>query len=320
MAEVSEEKRARLQVCFGQEESRLITDDAGISVAIRIPHLAGPATETILETTGQIESTAPGSVILAGPQWLAGAIVRPLRGPLDDLAHSTYRELLIHARGWSLARIWNYVPDINAETTGLENYRRFNLGRWQAFHDAFGRRMAAHLPAASAVGLSDDRLVTVFLATRQPIRAIENPRQVPAWNYPEAYGPKAPSFVRGTLTGEPGRRRAWISGTASIRGHESIHPGDAEAQLTLTLDNLAVVLESMGLPPLNATGQVTHQAKVYLRHRRDLDRVAGALADRGLPSPGPDGTVFLEAAVCRAELELEIEVATIEGGTLGGAG
>jgi chorismate lyase/3-hydroxybenzoate synthase len=301
-----------LRVRFGQPETQLAAEEDGVTVALRVPHLAGPESEVILKTEGQIETPAVGSVLLTGGEWLAGAVVRPLRGPLDELALSLYREVLLHARGWSIVRIWNYVPDINNETTGLENYRRFNLGRWQAYHDAFGGGLAAHLPAASAVGLADDQLTIVFLATRQSVRSVENPEQLPAWRYPQTYGPKAPSFVRGMVTTGFGRRKAWISGTASIRGHESVQPGDVPGQLAVTLENLELVLESMALPPLTDPGRMRHLTKVYLRHRSELERVRETLSALGLPHFGDDAVMYLEAAVCRAELELEIEVTSTE--------
>ncbi|MFN0130292.1 MAG: hypothetical protein ACKV19_26820 [Verrucomicrobiales bacterium] len=294
-----------LRVCFGRLATRLVADEHGIAVDLALPHLAGPMEEVVLAIPGGVvETPLPGSVLLSGGPWMAGAFVRPWHGPLDELSASLYRELLLHARGWNIGRVWNYVPHINSETTGLENYRRFNLGRWQAYHDSFGDRWTNHLPAASAVGLREDMLVTVFVATRAPVERIENPHQVPAWRYPAAYGPKAPSFVRAARTEAGGQRWSWVSGTASIRGHESVAPGDVGGQLAVTLQNLDVVLSALDLPPLGTEmpdGSAS-LAKVYLRRRGDLAAVQthlGAVADQAF---------FLEADVCRAELELEIEV------------
>jgi len=305
MADASSFTSRQVRVCFGRPETRLVTDERGIAVHLGLPHLAGPAEEVILEVAdGTLETPLPGSALLAGDQWMAGAFVRPWHGPLDELSAGVYRELLLHARGWNIGRIWNYVPAINSETTGLENYRRFNLGRWQAYHDTFGDGLTAQLPAASAVGLREDMLVTVFVATRAPVQRIENPQQVPAWRYPAAYGPKAPSFVRAARAEAGGRRWSWISGTASIRGHESVALGDVPGQLAVTAENLNMVLAAMDLPRLGdaAAGGVEFFTKVYLRRADDLATVQaglGALAE---------GALIVEADICRAELELEIEV------------
>jgi chorismate lyase / 3-hydroxybenzoate synthase len=294
-----------VRVCFGRSETRLAIDDRGVAVHLAMPLLGGPEEEMVLEVpAGRVESALPGSALLTSDHWMAGAFVRPWHGALDELSASLYRELLLHARGWNIGRIWNYVPEINSETTGLENYRRFNLGRWQAYHDTFGEDLTSHLPAASAVGLRGDMLVTVFVATRAPVERIENPQQVPAWRYPAAYGPKAPSFVRAARTDVAGRRWSWISGTASIRGHESVALGDVPGQLAVTLENLNVILATMGLPALGAGGAARPEVftKVYLRRRSDLGAVRDGL---GVAAAGAQ---FVEADVCRSELELEIEV------------
>lgn len=283
----------------------MVTDERGVSVHLGLPHLGGPVDEVVLDIPrGTVETPLPGSALLTGDYWMAGAFVRPWHGPLDELSASIYRELLLHARGWNIGRIWNYVPSINSETTGLENYRRFNLGRWQAYHDTFGDALTAHLPAASAVGLREDLMVTIFVATRASVERIENPQQVPAWRYPTAYGPKAPSFVRAARTAAAGRRWSWISGTASIRGHESVALGDVPGQLAVTTENLNVVLTAMDLPPLGAVPSPGTNlfTKVYLRRASDLETVR-----KGLGATA-DGAMFVGADVCRSELELEIEV------------
>ena len=50
-----------------------------------------------------------------------------------------------------LLRVWNYLPDINAETHGSERYWQFNSARQDAFI-ACGRTVAGAVPAACGVG------------------------------------------------------------------------------------------------------------------------------------------------------------------------
>jgi hypothetical protein len=110
--------------------------------------------------------------------------------------------------------------------------------------------------------------------------------------------------VRAARAEAGGQRWSWVSGTASIRGHESVAPGDVAGQLAVTLHNLDVVLSAMDLGPLGIERQdgSTALTKVYLRRRGDLAAVQAQLAAVA------DQALFLEADVCRAELELEIEV------------
>lgn len=91
-------------------------------------------------------------------------------------------------------------------------------------------------------------------------------------------------------------------GTASIRGHESVALGNVPGPLAVTVENLNVVLAAMGLPPLGVVGGMDVFTKVCLRRRSDLGEVRDALGAAAA------GAQFLQADVCRPELELEIEV------------
>jgi len=304
----------QLRVCFGQPATRLVNDERGLTVELPLPHLAGPSEELVLETAAPaVQRPLPGLAQITGDHWMAGAILRPCQEPLDTVSARLYQDLLRQTRGWNICRIWNYLPDINNHSAGLENYRLFNLGRWRAYHDTFGDTLPSHLPAASAVGLADNTLVTVFVATQAPIRRIENPRQLPAWSYPPAYGPKSPCFVRATTTKADGRHGAWISGTASIRGHQSLAIGSVTGQLAITVENLALVQHAMQLAQPQPTPTPELSTKVYLRRAGDLETVRSALGARGADA------LFVEAAICRSELELEIECSGLEPAARGAA-
>ena len=91
-----------------------------------------------------------------------------------------------------LLRVWNYVPRIHDVSSGIERYRVFCKGRSEAFAAHYGESFPHRLPAASAVGCPGETLVVHLLASREPGRHLENPRQVPAFRYPERYGPRSP--------------------------------------------------------------------------------------------------------------------------------
>lgn len=236
---------------------------------------------------------------------------------LELASQSLYVELLtaLEQAGfpWPL-RIWNVLPAINRADCGLERYQRFCRGRSLAFEATYGPDFANRLCAASAVGSSEDDvgagrggdlLHLTVLAGREPGRSWENPRQVPAWQYPRKYGPRSPSFTRATTLPAALGGHIVISGTASILGHESCHLGDLDAQIDETLTNLAVMVNSASDRPLDAEGWVDQlrSLKVYVRHRSDYDQVASRLTAR----IGNVPTLYLEADICRRELLLEIE-------------
>jgi len=222
---------------------------------------------------------------------------------------SAYRDLIaVLARHdfRQLARAWHFIPEINLGEGDDERYRQFCLGRADAL-DACSIR-SEDLPAATAVGVAGDCLMSVaIIATRVPATHIENPRQIEAYKYPRQYGPRGPSFSRGTLLGSVQDGSLLLtSGTASIRGHESIHSFDAPSQIDETLTNLDRVMQEAiriggstgaGLPDSNLY-------RVYLRDRADIDGVSNRMI---LHQVNPKQLVFLQAEICRRELGVEIE-------------
>ncbi|MBC7681867.1 MAG: hypothetical protein H7172_06000, partial [Ferruginibacter sp.] len=110
-----------------------------------------------------------------------------------------------------LLRVWNYFSAINAETCGMERYLQFNIGRQDAFRKV-ARPFLTDAPAACALGTHGGGLNVYFLAAKVPPLAIENPRQVSAYFYPDQYGPRTPSFSRAALATVPGQRWLFISG------------------------------------------------------------------------------------------------------------
>jgi hypothetical protein len=142
-------------------------------------------------------------------------------------------------------------------------------------------------------------------APRAP-RHLENPEQLPAYRYPKEHGPFSPSFARATLATWAGRPLAFVSGTAAIKGHATVAPGSLAGQLDCTLDNLRLISRTAGWgEDLGASAGVERHFKVYLRHAADLPAAERRLS-AALFRPG-DRVVWLEADICRAELNVEIE-------------
>jgi chorismate lyase / 3-hydroxybenzoate synthase len=93
-----------------------------------------------------------------------------------------------------------------------------------------------------------------------------------------------------------------ISGTASIVGHVSQHPGDPLAQLDETLRNLNVLIERAS-QHRSSGANVPMLLKVYVRDPAHVDTIA-ARVRAAFPN---DPAIFLAADICRRELLLEIE-------------
>ncbi len=242
---------------------------------------------------------------------LFGCIHDPVAAASDafeQTVHRRYRELLalVEEEGYPhLLRIWNYFPQINAEYDGLEVYQRFSRGRAQAFAEHYGE-FHDRLPAASAVGLRSGGLYVYFIASRTPGRHRENPRQVSAYRYPPQYGPRSPSFARGTFKRWQAGEVLFISGTASIVGHETRHRGDPLAQFEETLRNLLTLIEVTARDegvPWSGLSALT-SVKVYLRDPAHHALLAPRL-DAALGGALP--VLYLRGDLCRRDLLLEIE-------------
>lgn len=270
------------------------------------PLLAGPATEEIFGNAEPAGAVGVIQLARSGP-WLLGGATVPLTDGLETATRRLYTDLLQAVRGLHLARIWNYVPAINAiGPGGLENYRIFSRARSLAFEEHFGAAFKPLLPSASAVGAKAPALTVAFAASATRPRHVENPLQVSAYNYPSDYGPRAPSFARATVVpGAAGQRLVFISGTAAIRGHATIAPHQLLPQLECTLENLQRISEACEIGPDLARGRAQRHFKVYLRHPADQPAVASRLA-RALLAEG-DIVSYLHADICRDSLVVEIE-------------
>jgi len=227
---------------------------------------------------------------------------------LEAATEEAYREICatLDALGFPhLLRVWNYLPDINRDTDGIERYRQFNHARQHALR-ACGRAVRGKVPAASALGAaSGSPLVVYFLAGRQAPAFIENPRQMSAYRYPREYGSHAPVFSRATLLRQKGSLTLFISGTASIVGHRSIHVGDTAAQTRETLANIAALLEQANRVERAARFSLGSLAcKVYVRRPSDVPVIRAELAAALEPT---SKVIYLQADICRQDLLVEIE-------------
>jgi hypothetical protein len=203
-------------------------------------------------------------------------------------------------------RMWSFVPGIHDRlAAGMDRYRLFNLGRYDAFARCLGdpASFANLLPAATAVGHFRDDLVVCTLGLRRPGVAIENPRQVPASAYSRAHGPRPPCFARAMVAQLPMGPRLLVSGTASIRGEDSVHFGSLPDQLDETFENLDRLVRSVdGVDRFTLRG--VESARVYFP--RATDR---ALLTAGVSKRLPESAIteFVPALICREELLVEIE-------------
>jgi len=141
---------------------------------------------------------------------------------------------------------------------------------------------------------------------------IENPRQTSAYHYPPQYGVHSPIFSRACVLSESSGTNLFVSGTASIVGHQTIHPGDVAAQTRETVANIDALLGEAN----RVVGESRYfldalKFKVYVRQPADLRAVEAVLTSALRPATP---IVYLQADVCREDLLVEIEATGESGG------
>ncbi len=235
----------------------------------------------------------------------------PDKSPLQQATESAYRQvfaLLDTLRYPYLFRFWNYIADINAHSFGLERYHQFNLGRQDAFL-AHGRDVVGNVPAACALGSDQGPLTIAFLAGRVAPLSIENPRQISAYQYPQQYGPRSPTFSRASLVHLGQDEVLFVSGTASIVGHATLHPANVVAQTRETMANVeAVLIEANRLVSQPRFDLASLHYKIYVRHPADLSQIRAEL--ERIVGIAPNA-IYLQADICRQDLLLEIEATAV---------
>ena len=107
-----------------------------------------------------------------------------------------------------------------------------------------------------------------------------------------------------------GRTALFISGTASIVGHKSLHAGDAALQTKETLVNIAALIDEAKRHGFAAKAE-TAKVKAYIRNAEDLGIVRPMVEDI---FPAVSEFVYLQADICREELLVEIEALVFDQG------
>ncbi len=204
-------------------------------------------------------------------------------------------------------RFWNYIPSIHDAMDGdRDRYMVFNAGRFNAFCEWFGGsdQLSGRVATASGVGHAGRDLVIHCLAAPVAGKAIENPRQIPAFRYSKRYGPLPPCFARATVVNDllPIGRSVLVAGTASIAGENTVHRNELTGQFRETLANLASLVSAAGVNgnPLAAFTEV----RIYHPRKRDAAMILKLAAEAFPKAPRPQ---LMLADLCRSELLVEIE-------------
>ena len=263
------------------------------------------------------------SIKSTGQQWLyigaKGCSSSDLT--IRDSTESSFKQLdsVLDQEGLSfnnILRQWNYIPDIVCiklnENDERQNYQEFNEVRGGWYRK---RNLLKDFPAATGIGTRGEivrlEIIAGAVDDAYNVYSLLNPGQQNAHQYSEgklvgSIKESTPLFERGKMIFGNGKGHIWVSGTAAIKGEESI-PGDVLEQSNITCENIERLIDvsnlrELGLPSGNYDISARY-IRAYVKYLSD-----GPLVRELLVNLYPDTLVHvLEADVCRDELLVEIE-------------
>lgn len=234
-------------------------------------------------------------------RWAFVSAIRPsgVWAPPEAQARETFEraEAALKLAGMEFChvfRTWIYLDAI------LDWYRDFNGVRTTFYRERCVTEGV--VPASTGIGAANpwgaavvmDLLAVAPKADTVSIEPVASPLQCSAQRY-------GSTFSRAVQVREPGLRRLFVSGTASIGPNgETLHAGDFVAQVERTLDVVEALLKSQGMDWGNMVEGVC-----YCRSGIDLKSVSSRLIRRNIPT---ERLVLTACSICRDDLLFEIEL------------
>jgi enamine deaminase RidA (YjgF/YER057c/UK114 family) len=197
-----------------------------------------------------------------------------------------------------IARTWLYLNNL------LDWYDEFNAVRTKFFRER--GTFEKMVPASTGIGAGSsagEEMVCALLAVKPKndsvkVFAVPSPLQCPALDYKS-------SFARAVEIDQPGSRLLTISGTASIEpSGETVHLGDTEKQIELTMKVVHEILKSRDMDWSN-----TARAIAYFKDDSEAHLLTEYCDKHGIPNLP---VAISHADVCRHDLLFEIELDAVK--------
>ena len=210
-----------------------------------------------------------------------------------------------------IVRQWNYLERITDIVYGNQCYQDFNDVRTLFYASS---AWESGYPAATGIGTQYGGILIDFNAVSGEVDIVplDNDWQRAAHVYSDEVlishradtEKGTPKFERGKSVSDRRQEVIYISGTATIRGEESVTTGDVLLQTEITLENIQhlIGLEE-GRENLPEHSGKLGLLRVYLKNEEDAPAVKADL-DKLCPDLP---IAYLYADVCREELLIEIE-------------
>ena len=148
---------------------------------------------------------------------------------------------IVRESNMKLIKIWHYIPQLLRKyKNNKTNYSLFCDAR-EVIYKKYHNNLS--YPAATVIGIEGKKLIMYFIAANcETYNALENKRQVSAYDYPQDIFFEKPMFSRAVNFSieQDQSSKIIISGTASIKGYQSMHPNNIAKQLDESLKNYKI--------------------------------------------------------------------------------
>lgn len=219
----------------------------------------------------------------------------------------------------SIVRQWNYIEQItllNEDDT--QHYQSFNDARSHFYASV---DWTEGYPAATGIGTDVGGIMVEVDAVRSiegniSVTALDNRLQVAAHAYSQEvligtpdehfHQRTTPKFERAKSVELSDEIRVYISGTAAIRGEDSLTDVGIAKQTIITLENIEFLISKQNLEFHGVQAMTESEIqnfRVYLKSECDLDQARSILRAKYPDLP----ILYVVADVCRDELLIEIE-------------
>ncbi len=216
-----------------------------------------------------------------------------------------------------IVRQWNYIGNIVSQRDGKQNYQEFNDARSEYYGKGCWKN---GYPAATGIGAAFEGIIVGGVAFKRlnqdsgtGIYPIDNPMQVAAHVYSKKVlvdddinaVKSTPKFERAKLIETGEGACCFVSGTAAIRGEESVDASSVKLQTAKTIENIEYLVSKENLTRYRCKAYDLKYVKlhVFVKNAEDYEDVK-SVVEEAYPQMT---VVYTVADVCRGELLVEIE-------------
>lgn len=276
-------------------------------LSVGMPEVSGKKLYEIWEVEDKITRSTYNNInISKNKDCLFGSIIIDNRGSYEEIKLAIQKKYsdffeISNKNNMSIVKIWHYLPELlKLYVNNKTNYSLLCESREELYRKFYKN---SDYPAATVIGIEGNKILIYFLAVScETYKVVENKRQVSSYDYPQNIFSEKPMFSRAVIFSFKNntKRKIMISGTASIKGYQSVHKLNVVKQLDEALKNYRVFTKLENNP--------TNVCRIYLTkcQMKNISIVTKKLENFF----GKNQYILLQGDICRSELLIEIEGAS----------